>query len=147
VLPYLPEKMNHPLKAEDERSTVKQALEVALKLFDDYLESIKSAGNIPELHPSQSHRDTYNRRFSRQMAKAMQDAQKDSVFLSLVSTSVLLYGRKSIDYVYNADGQPNRMEIPLHTHSTEMEFPRLVNIDPFGLDYMLRVFQGERIKL
>jgi len=135
------------LKAGNEVDTVKEPLENALKLFDDYLENIKSVGNISELHPPQSQRDTYNRRFSRLMAKAMQEAQKESVLLSLVSTSVLLYGRKSINYVYNTDGQSNRMEIPLHTHSTEMEFSRLVNIDPFGLDYMLRVFRGERIKL
>jgi hypothetical protein len=80
------------------------------------------------------------------MEQAMKDAQKDSVFLSLVSTSVLLYGRKSVDYVYNADGQSNRMEFPLHAHSTEMEIPRNTNIDPFGLDYTLRVFRAERIK-
>jgi hypothetical protein len=134
-------------KVEIETGEVKKALETILKLFDDYLTNIKSTGNIPELHPSQSQRDTYNRRFSRLMSNAMKEAQKDSAFLSLVSTSVLLYGRKSIDYVYKADGQSNRMEIPLHSHSTEMEFPRFEIIDPFGLDYMLRVFRAEQIKL
>jgi hypothetical protein len=133
-------------KIETETDEVKKSLETTIKLFDDYFEGIKSTGNIPELYPSQSQRDTYNRRFSKIMEQAMKDAQKDSVLLSLVSTSVLLYGRKSIDYVYTADGQSNRMEIPLQAHSTEIEFPRTTNIDPFGLDYTLRVFRAERIK-
>ena len=134
-------------KADAEIGEVKEGLGIAIKLFEDYLENIKSTGNIPELRQSQSQRDTYNRRFSKIMNQAMKDAQKDSVFLSLVSTSVLLYGRKSINYVYNSDGQSNRMEIPLHSYDTEMEFPRFGIIDPFGLDYMLRVFRAEQIKL
>jgi len=133
-------------KIGTETEDVKKSLETTIKLYDDYFEGIKSTGNIPELYPSQSQRDTYNRRFSKIMEQAMKDAQKDSVFLSFVSTSVLLYGRKSIDYVYSTDGQFNRMEIPLQAHSTEIEFPRITNIDPFGLDYTLRVFRAERIK-
>ena len=134
-------------RAEAETNKLTDSLKIAIKFFDDYLENIKSVGNIPELHPSQSQRDKYNRRFSKLMQKAMADARKDSVFLSLVSTSVLLYGRKSIDYVYDPSGQSNRMEFPLHSHGTEMEFPRSMVIDSFGLDYMLRVFRAEQIKL
>jgi hypothetical protein len=133
-------------KIETETDEVRKSLEATIKLSDEYFEGIRSTGNIPELYPSQSQRDTYNRRFSKIMEQAMKDAQKDSVLLSLVSTSVLLYGRKSVNYVYNADGQSNRMEIPLHAHSTEMEFPRTTNIDPYGLDYTLRIFRAERIK-
>ncbi|MBN2119399.1 MAG: hypothetical protein JW730_22700 [Anaerolineales bacterium] len=134
-------------KSYDETDKVKESLERALKNFDDYLGEIKSVGIIPELHPPQSQQEAYHRHFSQLMADAMENARKDSVLLSLVSTSVLLYGRKSVDYVYNSDGQSNRMEIPLQVHSTELEFPRLVNIDPFGLDYMLRVFRAEQVNL
>ncbi len=49
--------------------------------------------------------------------------------------------------MYNADGQSNRTELVLKSHSVEMEFPRIANIDPLGLDYTLRVFKVERIKL
>ena len=124
---------------------MKSSLETVVKLSNEYFENIKSTGIIPELHPSQSQRDTYRRRFSKIIEQAMRDAQKESVLLSLVSTSVLLYGRKSVNYAYGSDGQFNRMEFPLQPHSTEMEFPRVTNIDPFGLDYALRVFRAERI--
>jgi hypothetical protein len=130
-----------------EKDEVKEALKIVISYFDKYIEDIKSAGNIPELHPSQTQRDTHNRRFSQIMEDAMRNAQKASVLLSLVSTSVMLYGRKSVDYIYSEDGQFNRMEIPLQEHSTEMEFPRITNIDPFGLDYTLRIFRAERLKL
>jgi hypothetical protein len=133
-------------EAEIETGDVKAAIDSSIKIFDDYTESIKSLGYIPELQPPQSQREIYRRYFSNLMSQAMKDAQKDSVFLSLVSTSVLLYGRKSIDYVYNTDGQSSRMEIPLQSHSFEGEIPRLGIIDPFGSDYMLRVFRAERIE-
>jgi hypothetical protein len=128
---------------EGETAETKERLALAIGLFDKYIEGIKSVGIIPELHPSQSQRDTYNRHFSKLISSAMQEAEKDSVFLSLVSKSVLLYGRKSIDYVDYPNGESNRMEIPLQSHGTTVEFPRSGLFDPFGLDYMLRVFRAE----
>jgi len=38
------------------------------------------------------------------------------------------------------------METALGTHGTEIEFPRMQYIDPFGLDYMLRVFRNDCVK-
>jgi hypothetical protein len=80
--------------------------------------------------------------------KAVDDYLDDlrSVILNLVSKSVLLYGRTSIDYVYAADGQIHRMETPLQRHGTEIEFPRMENFDPFGQNYMLRIFRNERFR-
>jgi hypothetical protein len=125
---------------------VKFAIEDALKALDDYLQNIKSVGEIPELHPSQSQRDTYWKNFTNQMNESLKKAQKESVLLSLVSKSVLLYGKKSINYIYDKKGQSRRMEMPLHSHGTEVEYPRIDNLDPFGLDYMIRVFRVERLK-
>lgn len=124
---------------------VKQAMDNALKAIDDYLSDLHSVGNLAALHPSEAQREAYHRHFSRLMAESMKAAEAQSVFLQLVSKSVLLYGRKSINYVYSADGQPHRTETALHSHGTEMEFPRMENINPFGLDYMLRVFRNEQI--
>jgi hypothetical protein len=134
-------------QAEKESGVAKTTIETALKTFEKYLYDLKSTGVIPELHPSQAHRDAYRRRFSRLMSESLKEAEKKSVFLHFVSKSVLLYGRKSIDYVYGPDGQSNRMETPLHSHITEMEIPRMENIDSFGLDYMLRVFRVEKIRV
>jgi len=133
-------------QAESESGKAKTTIETALKTFDEYLDDLKSTGVIPELHPTQTQRDAHRRHFSRLMSESFKEAEKESVILSLVSKSVLLYGRKSINYVYGPDGKSNRMEIPLHSHGTEMEIPRFQNIDPFGLDYMLRIFRAEQIK-
>lgn len=128
-----------------ESGKVKQALDNALKAIDDYLNDLHSVGNLAALHPSEAQREAYHRHFSRLMTESMKAAEAQSVFLQFVSKSVLLYGRKSINYVYGADGQPHRMETPLQSHGTEMELPRMENLNPFGLDYMLRIFRNERI--
>ncbi|SHN50604.1 hypothetical protein [Desulfitobacterium chlororespirans] len=123
----------------------KEVVNNTLKMLEDYLNDLHTTGEIFELRPSQIQKNAYQRYFSELLSESMKKAEKESVFLSLVSKSILLYGRKSINYIYEKSGEPKRMEIPLHSHSTEMEMPRIVNIDPFGVDYMLRVFRTERI--
>ena len=146
--------LNYPGKVRDfllqqvekESGKTKLVIETALKAFDKYLDDLKSTGEIIELHPSQAQREAYRRHFSRLMHESLKEAEKKSVLANLFSKSVLLYGRKSINYIYGPDGKSNRMEIPLQCHGTEMEFPRYEYIDPFGLDYMLRLFQVEKIR-
>lgn len=123
---------------------VKATIDQALKAIDNYLEDLRSVGNLAALHPGEKQREAHHRHLSRLMAESWKVAQAQSVFLNLVSKSVLLYGRKSISYVCGSDGQSRRMEIPLQSHGTEMEFPRMHYLDPFGLDYMLRIFRNER---
>jgi hypothetical protein len=130
-----------------ESGKVKTTIEKVLKKIDDYLEDLHSIGNLAALHPSEAHREAYHRQFSHIMAESQKAAEAKSVFQNLFSQSILLYGRKSINYVYDSDEQPHRMEIPLQCHGIEMEFPRLDNIDSFGLDYTLRVFRNEQINL
>jgi hypothetical protein len=130
---------------ESESGKAKTTIEKALNSIDTYLDDLKSTGVIPALHPSQAHRDAYQRHFSRLMSKIYKEEEKESIVFQLFSMSVILYGRKSVNYFYGPDGNANRTEIPLQIHSTARELPRFENIDPFGLDYMLRVFQAETI--
>jgi len=81
------------------------------------------------------------------MAKSMRAAEKKSIFSSLFATSTLLYGNKSINYTYTGTGEPHRMETLLSSHSISMEFPRMDNIDPHKINYMLRVFQLEQFQV
>jgi hypothetical protein len=134
------------LKAEEVPSGQKKYIEDAILYYNDYLNGLKSTGQIVELHPSQTQRDEHMRHFSRIMSDSMKEAEKKSIWQSLCSKSVLLYGNKSINYVYGSGEKPKRMELSLQSHETKMEFPRLENIDPFGLDYMLRVFRVEQRK-
>ncbi|NTV51340.1 MAG: hypothetical protein HGA69_00690 [Desulfobulbaceae bacterium] len=146
--------LNYTGKARDyiikqsgsESGKVKETIDSALKEIDTYLEELRSVGSLPALHPSEAQREAYNRHFSQLMAESWKAAEAKSVFLNLIPKSVLLYGRKSISYVYGSDGQPHRQEIPLHSHGSEMEFPRMQTLDPVGLDYMLRVFRNEQLK-
>ncbi|WON83582.1 hypothetical protein [Chromobacterium haemolyticum] len=77
----------------------------------------------------------------------MKAAEKKSIFLNLFSRSTLLYGNKSIDYIHaGVNEPPHRMETPLISHGVSMELPRMDDIDPYGLNYMLRVFRLERFR-
>jgi hypothetical protein len=128
-----------------ESAQVKATIDQALKAIDNYLEELGSVGNLAALHPGAAQREAHHRHFSQRMTESWKAAKAQSVFLDLVSTSVLLYGRTAIRYLDGADGQPRRVEIPLQSHGTEMEVPRMAHLDPFGLDYMLRTFKAERL--
>lgn len=132
-------------RSETESGKVKETIDRALKAIDDYLQTLRSVGSLPALHPSEAQRQAHHRNFSRTMTEAFKAAEAQSPLLSIISKSVLLYGRKSIDYIYDADGQSHRMEMDLKSHGTEIEYPRMALIDPCGLDLMLRVFRFERL--
>lgn len=133
-------------QSKSESGKAKKTIETALKNFDKHIDDLKSTGTIPELHPPQTQRDAYRRHFSRLMQESLKEGEKKSALLSLFSKSVLLYGRKSINYIYGPDGKSSRTEIPLQSYGTEIEVARYEIIDPFGLDYMLRIFRAEKIK-
>lgn len=125
---------------------IKETLEDSLKAIEKYLDALRSVGTLPALHPSEAQREAYQRNFSRMMTESYKTAQVQSPLLSLIPKSILLYGRKSIDYIYNAEGQSQRMETDLKSQGIQIEFPRLEQVDPYGLDYMLRVFRVERFR-
>lgn len=134
-------------QANQESGKVKQAIDSALASIEHYLEVLRSVPKLPALHVSQSQRESYRRHTSEAMAKSMKAAEKKSFFSSLFATSTLLYGNKSINYIYTGTGEPHRMETPLSSHSVSMEFPRMDDVDPYGLNYMLRVFQLEQFQV
>mgnify|MGYP000482354864 CR=1 FL=1 len=145
--------MNYPGSVRDflesqiskEPEKVSAIIESALKKLDEYLKRIRDIGEIPELFPSLSQREAYTRNFNQKMAVSYKQAMKGSIVEMIATKSVILYGRSSINYVRQNSSISSRMEIPMQKHSVEMEFPRRHNLDPFGLEYMLRVFQVERI--
>jgi hypothetical protein len=133
-------------QTERESGKVKETIDKALASFEEYLQGLRRVPMLPALHPTQAQRESYRRHTSDTMAESMRAAEKKSVFFGLFARSTLLYGRKSINYIYRGDGEPKRMEIPLTSHSVEMEFPRMADLDPQGVDYMLRVFRLERFR-
>jgi hypothetical protein len=116
----------------------------AKKYIDSYSSDLKSVGRIAALEPSEGQVEAYRRYFSQQFEASFKAAQAKSIFFNLVSRSVILHGTKSINYVKNADGSAKRHELVLQKHGTQVDMPRLELIDPFDLNYMLRVFRLER---
>ncbi len=127
-----------------ESGKVKTTIDAALKSVDDYLVTLHSIEPLPALRVTEAQREAYQRYTSVSMAETYKEAEKKSVLLSIFSRSTLLYGTKSIYRVYGPDGQSERKVMPLHTHGVHFEIPRMQIIDPFGLDYMLRVFRAEK---
>lgn len=145
LLNYTGRVRDYVAQAPAEPVGVRAVLDNALERLEQYLEGLRSAGELPALHPMISQREAYNRHFSRQMEESWRAAKAQSPLLSLFGTSVLLYGRASITYVHGADGQTHRTESPLHAHETEMEIPRMQTLDPYELDMMLRVFRNAQM--
>lgn len=137
--------MKHYVETElpNQSPNVQKVINSALSMLENYHAGLKEAWDISELLPSQAQRETHQRFLNRQMTEAHKEVQKNSIINLFTSKSVILYGRKSINYVNGPNNQVNRMEIPLQRFGSSIEFPRLEYMDPHGLDYMLRVFQIE----
>lgn len=118
-----------------------------LKL-DNYHDGMMTTSKLKELRPSEPDRYAYNRHHQLLMNESMKDARKSSLISVLgIHESVLLYGNKSISYIYTGNGNEKvRQEIPLHQISTSIEFPSLHILDPHRLDWMLRRFKVEGCK-
>ena len=117
----------------------------AIKTFDAYLQGLREAGEIPELHPSERQRMIELRTQQRKMEVASEKAEKSSIMSLIATRSVMLYGRKAISYFEGIDGSKRRNVMELGTFSTSVETPRHDILEPFGLDLTLRTFRVERL--
>ncbi len=119
---------------------VLRQIDVAL---EEYFDALRSNEDLPELLPSDAQREAYQRHSAREMAESFKEAEMKSVFLGLVTKQTLLYGRSSITYVQDGQGTAHRQEVPLQEHSIEFEIPRILQLDPLGLEYQLAVYKSE----
>jgi hypothetical protein len=125
---------------------LKKYLRRSLRLLDGYIKGLRSVGEVPEFTPSISQREASYRLSSRRMFESMKAAEAKSPLLGIIHKSVLLYGRKSINYVYGPSGESHRTEIPLKSHSIQFEMPRSSQLDPFGIEHVIRIFRAERLR-
>ena len=119
-------------------------IQTALHEHEQYLEGLKSIGDIKEMHPSEHERQIARLRFNDVMRLAFKKAEKESVLLNLVKRSVILYGNRSLTYVAGPEEERRPVEMELKSHGTTVEIPRMEIADPIGLDYMLLAFRAER---
>lgn len=132
-------------KAADDSESPRPIIETLLSRLDTYIDGLRRVGRIKELRPSERERLIENHRQHESMRQVHKGAEKKSALMSLVSRSVLLYGQRSISYFEGPDGRLQRNEIKLHSFSHSIETPRLDILEPFDLDYTLRVFRAMRV--
>ena len=118
---------------------------LALDDAERYLADLKSVSEIVEISPSESERQAAYRRDADEVRKSHKAAMNQSVLMSLVKRSVILYGKRTLTYVQGPGDQQKLVEMDLKSHSIGWELPRTTIIDPVGLDFMLRVFRNERL--
>ncbi|NTU44058.1 MAG: hypothetical protein HGA99_00840 [Chlorobiaceae bacterium] len=134
-------------QSEQESGEVQAVINDALAAIESYLNDLRSVGDLAALHPGEMQREANNRHNALAMTELWKAVVAKSVCLNLFPTSVLLYGRKMIDYVHGINGEIQRMETPLNHFTTEIENPRMEYLDPYGLDYMLLIFRAERLNV
>ncbi|KUL92586.1 hypothetical protein DK26_28265 [Bosea sp. WAO] len=117
-------------------------IEELLGRLDAYIDGLRKAGRIKELRPSERERLIESHRQHESMRQAHKQAEKKSILMSVVSRSVLLYGNRSISRFEGPDGKTQRHEMKLHSFSHSIESPRLDILEPFDLDYTLRLFRA-----
>lgn len=123
---------------------LKKVVTNVLSKYKKYQESVKAAFEVNELIPSSQDRHTYWKYHNKLMNKSMKEAQGKSLFRSFFSAneSVLLYGNKSIHYIYHGE-QKTRQELPLQEFSHSVELASMHNLDPHGLENIIWQFKVE----
>jgi hypothetical protein len=132
-------------QTKDADDPLRPVIVALLSRLEVYLEGLRNIGRIEELRPSERERLIENHRQHESMRQVHKQAEKKSVLMSIVSRSVLLYGNRSISYFEGPDGKKQRNEMKLHSLSHSIESPRLDILEPFDLDYTLRVFRSMRV--
>lgn len=110
------------------------------------MKELKIDPSIKELQPSEYQYGVERRRTYDEMREIQKDVEKQSVLMSLVQRSVLLYGRRSITYLEGGDKKRRTFSMDLHTVSHSIELPRSQVADPVGLNMRLLAYRGARKK-
>lgn len=118
----------------------------ALAKEEAFHKGLDATGTIRELHPSDYQRDVVWQRTRDEMRAAHKLAEKKSVLINLVHRSTILYGKRSLTYVSDLNGNRRAITMDLKSFETSFELPRHEILDPVGLDYMLRVFRVEKLR-
>lgn len=123
----------------------KPRVDAALAGNDAYLAALRAIPEIKELRPSEHDRRIERIRRHDAMAAAHKEAQKNSVLLSLIKRSVILYGNRTLSFIADGHKALKPIETDLNRLEVSFEMPRMLFVDPIGLDFKLRVFRNERI--
>jgi hypothetical protein len=134
------------LKAINIDDPAHAAIQIALRRYEAYSAALEKTGMIKELQASDYQRNVVSHRTHDEMRAAQKAAEGQSVLLSMVHRSTLLYGKRSLSYITDSDGSKRAIALDLHSVGMSFEWPRREVLDPVGLDYMIRVYRVERLK-
>ncbi|MDP9580864.1 UNVERIFIED_ORG: hypothetical protein J2791_000145 [Burkholderia contaminans] len=116
----------------------------ALSRLEQYISALNKVGVLKELAPSERQRFIERHQRQQAMEAAYKAMEEKSIFRKLASRSVILYGRRSINYITDVSGKSQRSEIDMHTISHRSELSRMSIFDPTELEHQLFVFRTER---
>jgi hypothetical protein len=116
----------------------------ALSRLEQYISNLDKVEVVKELAPSERQRFIERHQRQQAMEAAYKAMEEKSIFRTLASRSVILYGRRSIDYITDLSGNSRRSEIDMRTISHRSELPRMSIFDPTELEHQLFVFRAER---
>jgi hypothetical protein len=116
----------------------------ALSRLEQYISGLKKVEIVNELAPSERQRFIERHQRQQAMEAAYKAMEEKSIFRTIASRSVILYGRRSINYITDFSGNSQRSEIDMHTISHRSELPRMSIFDPTELEHQLFVFRAER---
>ena len=118
----------------------------ALSMIEHFYADLDRVGMIKELHPSDYQRDVVHQRTHDEMRLAHKMAESESVLWNFVHRSTILYGKRTLTYVTDPQGQQRAVAIDLQPFSKSVELPRREIVDPVGLNYVLRLYRAEKLK-
>ena len=122
------------------RASVKRLSEA----IGSYLDGLRDPGFCDAFQPGERERWLQFQRKVDHWQELHRKAEEQSIFAQLAHKSVLLFGTRSIVYLYTDDeSDPKRQEVLLASHEHTAEFPRLTSIDPVGLNFAMHRFRIE----
>lgn len=131
-------------RAKDCNEPSQPILAELVERLETYIDGLRGTRRIKELRPSERERLIESHRQHESMRQTHKQVEKKSIFMSMVSRQVLLYGTRSISFFEGPGGVRQRSEMKMHSFSHSIETPRLDVLEPFDLDYRLRAFRAIR---
>lgn len=125
--------------------SVYPAVERVLARDNSYRSGLAAPGTVKELHASEAQRNAQRQKMIEQGRAMHKMIQKESVLLSLVHRSVILYGRKSLTFVTDGENKRRAMEMEMRSMGTSFELARATITDPVNLERMLLIFRAEKL--
>lgn len=132
----------------DTSPELKPSVKRLKKARDAYLKGLSDGRGNVAFKPSPPERQAQWDRKRKEQHQIAKQAHKSSVFLSLIHTKTMLYGRGAVSYVYGTGAdEPTRHEMLYQSHETSTPIPRMEVHCPERLAYLrLRFRMEERPK-